>query len=163
MGIQEMKVSRVKVVKLIHGYDSTGRGGKIRIGIRNELATMQRRGLIKDYIPGEEFGPLDGVTRKLTDQDKSISREADFGRMNHGRLTGLTELLDWAAFSFGLFCCCGGNGSARPGSRDPNAPRDGISVVPEVPRRGTHETPIGNIIALRGTREGRDSHCILPG
>lgn len=45
---------------------------------------MQRRGLIKDYIPGEEFGPLDGVTRKLTDQDKSISRDADFGRMNHG-------------------------------------------------------------------------------
>lgn len=84
MGIQEMKVSRVKVLKLIHGYGSTGRGGKIRIGIRNELATMQRRGLIKDYIPGEEFGPLDGVTRKLTDQDKSISRDADFGRMNHG-------------------------------------------------------------------------------
>lgn len=27
MGIQEMKVSRVKVVKLIHGYGSTGRGG----------------------------------------------------------------------------------------------------------------------------------------
>ena len=27
MGIEEMKVSRVKVVKLIHGYGSTGRGG----------------------------------------------------------------------------------------------------------------------------------------
>ena len=84
MGIQEMKVSRVKVVKLIHGYGSTGRGGKIRIGIRNELATMQRRGLIRNYIPGEEFGPLNAAARKLTNQDKSVSRDADYGRMNHG-------------------------------------------------------------------------------
>ena len=74
-----------------------------------------------------------------------------------GRLTGLSELLEWAAFSFGLFCCYR-NGSAGPGPHDPNAPRDGISVVPEVPRRGTHETPKGDIIALRGTRDGRDSH-----
>ncbi len=65
MGIQEMKVSRVKVLKLIHGYDSTGRGGKIRIGIRNELATMQRRGLIKDYIPGEEFGPNPSAVKRI--------------------------------------------------------------------------------------------------
>lgn len=48
MGIQEMKVSRVKVLKLIHGYDSTGRGGKIRIGIRNELATMPGMKLQKE-------------------------------------------------------------------------------------------------------------------
>ena len=70
----------------------------------------------------------------------------------------LPQLLDWAAFSFDLFCCRGGNGSARPGSRGPNAPRDGITLVPEVPRRWTYEMPKGNIIALRETCEGRDSH-----
>jgi len=84
MSIQEMKVGRVRIVKLIHGYGSTGRGGKIRVGIRNELAIMKSRGFIRDYIPGEEFGPLDAVTRKLADQNKTISRDPDYGRMNHG-------------------------------------------------------------------------------
>ena len=84
MGIQEMRVSRIKVVKLIHGYGSTGRGGKLRVGIREELAAMQRRNLIKGYIPGEHFGPTDAASRKLADQIPSVTRDPDDGRMNHG-------------------------------------------------------------------------------
>ena len=84
MGIQEMRVSRVKIVKLIHGYGSTGLGGKIRIGVRNELADMKRRKLIKDYIPGEDFGPVDVASRNLVEQDRNVPRDSDWGRMNHG-------------------------------------------------------------------------------
>ena len=84
MGIQEMRVSRVKAVKLIHGYGSTGRGGKICSGVRNELANMKRRNLIKDFIPGEDFGPTDAVARRLADQAPAITRDPDYGRMNHG-------------------------------------------------------------------------------
>ena len=84
LGLQEMRVSRVKAVKLIHGYGSTGRGGKIRDGVRNELAAMKRRKQIKDYIPGEEFGPTDPTTRKLADRNTAVTRDPDYGRMNHG-------------------------------------------------------------------------------
>ena len=84
MGIQEMRVSRAKAVKLIHGYGSSGRGGKIRIGVRDELAAMKRKRLIKDYIPGEDFGPTDAASRKLAEQDKTVTRDPDYGRMNHG-------------------------------------------------------------------------------
>ena len=84
MGLQEMRVSRVSAVKLIHGYGSTGRGGKIRDGVRKELADMKRRNLIRDFIPGEEFGPLDAASRKLAEQDRNIPRDPDYGRMNHG-------------------------------------------------------------------------------
>ena len=84
MGLQEMKVSRVKAVKLIHGYGSTGRGGKICTGVRQELAAMKRKKLIKDYIPGEDFGPTDEATRKLVEQDKTTNRDPDYGRINHG-------------------------------------------------------------------------------
>ncbi len=83
-GIQEMRVSRVKAVKLIHGYGSTGRGGRIRAGVRNELANMKRRNLIRDFIPGEDFGPTDAAARKLADQAPSVTRDPDYGRMNHG-------------------------------------------------------------------------------
>ena len=84
IGLQEMKAGRVKTVKLIHGYGSTGRGGKIRDGVRKELADMKRRNLIRDFIPGEEFGPLDAASRKLAEQDRNIPRDPDYGRMNHG-------------------------------------------------------------------------------
>ena len=84
LGLQEMRVGRVKAVKLIHGYGSTGRGGKIRDGVRNELAAMKKRKQIKDYIPGEDFGPTDPATRKLADQNTAVTRDPDYGRMNHG-------------------------------------------------------------------------------
>ena len=84
IGIQEMRVSRVKAVKLIHGYGSTGRGGKIRVGVRDELAAMKRKRLIKDFIPGEDFGPMNAASRKLAEQDKAVTRDPDYGRMNQG-------------------------------------------------------------------------------
>ena len=84
MGLQEMRVSRARIVKLIHGYGSTGRGGKICAGVRKELADMKRRKLIRDFIPGEDFGPMDAAARKLAEQEKAVTRDPDYGRMNHG-------------------------------------------------------------------------------
>ena len=84
MGLQELRVNREKIVKLIHGYGSTGTGGKIRTGVRGELAGMKRKKLIRDYIPGEDFGPLDAASRKLAESSTAITRDPDWGRMNHG-------------------------------------------------------------------------------
>ncbi len=83
-GLLEMRYSRVKAVKLIHGYGSTGRGGKIRIGVLNELADLKRKKQIKDYVPGEDFGPIDQVSRNLVDQNRNICHDPDYGNMNHG-------------------------------------------------------------------------------
>ena len=84
MGLQEMRIGRVKVVKLIHGYGSTGRGGKICPAVRDELAAMKRKKLIKEYIPGEDFGPMDPAARKLAERNSAVTRDTDYGRMNHG-------------------------------------------------------------------------------
>ncbi len=84
IGLQEMRVSRVKAVKLIHGYGSTGRGGKINIGVREELAAMKRKKQIRDYIPGENFGPIDQASRDLVERDHNINRDPDYGGTNHG-------------------------------------------------------------------------------
>ena len=84
MGLQEMRVSRVKVVKLIHGYGSTGRGGRICLGVREDLAGMKRKRLIQDFIPGEAFGPMDPASRRLAERDGKVTRDPDYGRMNHG-------------------------------------------------------------------------------
>ena len=84
MGLQELRVSQEKLVKLIHGYGSTGTGGKIRTGVRGELAAMKRKKLIRDFIPGEDFGPLDAASRKLAESSTTIPRDPDWGQMNPG-------------------------------------------------------------------------------
>jgi hypothetical protein len=84
IGLQEMKAGRVKAVKLIHGYGSTGRGGKICAGVRQELADMKRKKLVRDFIPGEDFGPTDAASRKAVELDGGLARDPDYGRMNHG-------------------------------------------------------------------------------
>ena len=42
-------------VKLIHGYGSSGKGGRIRVEARRRLDRMKERGELRDVIPGEEF------------------------------------------------------------------------------------------------------------
>ena len=42
-------------VKLIHGYGSSGKGGRIRVEARACLARMKERGELRDVIPGEAF------------------------------------------------------------------------------------------------------------
>lgn len=39
-------------LKIIHGYGSSGKGGKIRVQARSRLAKMKGAGEIRDVIPG---------------------------------------------------------------------------------------------------------------
>lgn len=49
-------------LKIIHGYGSSGKGGKIRVQARSRLARMKGAGEIRDYIPGEEFSIFNSAT-----------------------------------------------------------------------------------------------------
>ena len=84
LSLQSMRHSGTRFVKLIHGYGSTGRGGKICIGVRNELASMVRKRMIRDFVAGEDFGPYSDSARKMADQDREITRDPDYGKCNHG-------------------------------------------------------------------------------
>ena len=84
LGIQQMRSSGVRVVKLIHGYGSTGTGGRIRVGVRSELDGMKRKKMIRDYISGEHFGPFDESSRKLVELNKNVAADPDYGRSNQG-------------------------------------------------------------------------------
>lgn len=53
--IENGRTLGASAVKLIHGYGSTGKGGKIRLEVRAYLERQKARGQIRDYIPGERF------------------------------------------------------------------------------------------------------------
>lgn len=72
------------VVKLIHGYGSSGIGGKIRVAVRQELAVMKAAGKIRDYVIGEEFSIFSPVTRSMLVACRELRADRDLERHNNG-------------------------------------------------------------------------------
>lgn len=73
-----------KVVKIIHGYGSSGVGGKLKVGIRAALAERKRRGQIREAVPGENWSIFDEGARRVLDAHHDLSRDRDFERGNAG-------------------------------------------------------------------------------
>ncbi len=78
------KSGSVAVLKIIHGYGSSGTGGKIRVEARAYLARLKRKGQIKDYIPGEEFSIFSEATRAAFLKCDELRKDRDLERHNNG-------------------------------------------------------------------------------
>jgi hypothetical protein len=78
------KAQNVKVVKLIHGYGSSGVGGILKTVVRRELERMKKRGTIKLYVPGENFEIFNADTIRILDSSRAIRNDRDLGRYNNG-------------------------------------------------------------------------------
>lgn len=72
------------VLKIIHGYGSTGTGGKIRTACRKYLTQMKARGEIQDLIPGEAFSIFEEATRRAFLRCDDLRRDRDLDRSNNG-------------------------------------------------------------------------------
>jgi len=82
--IRSARSKRFKILKLIHGYGSTGKGGAIRHGVQSALAAHQRAGRIKAFVPGEEFSPFFPDARAAVEACPVLLRDRDYTRSNHG-------------------------------------------------------------------------------
>lgn len=71
-------------VKIIHGYGSSGTGGKIRLEARRYLDDQKRKGAIRDWIPGERFSIFDEATRLAFLLCDDLRRDRDLERHNNG-------------------------------------------------------------------------------
>ncbi|MDR2501843.1 MAG: hypothetical protein LBC78_01170 [Oscillospiraceae bacterium] len=74
-----------KLIKIVHGYGSTGVGGKIRSAVRQRLQSKKAAGGIRDFIPGEEFSMFDASTQKaLALYHNELTGDRDYNRSNEG-------------------------------------------------------------------------------
>ena len=71
-------------IKVIHGYGSTGKGGKIRTDSRRYLGEQKGKGYIKDFIFGEDFSIFSEATRKAFDNCPELRSDSDLERHNNG-------------------------------------------------------------------------------
>jgi hypothetical protein len=85
--IAEIRQSRregVRVLKVIHGYGSSGKGGKLCIGLRRSFALRKKEGLIKAFIPGEEFSIFQEATLALLEAVPGLRGDPDLDATNEG-------------------------------------------------------------------------------
>ncbi len=73
-----------KLLKLIHGYGSTGAGGEIRLAVQNRLLQMAQNGQIRSCIFGENWSKSDDAAWKLLQSHPELKSDSDLGRRNRG-------------------------------------------------------------------------------
>lgn len=84
---RELAVARqekAKLLKLVHGYGSTGAGGEIRIAVQKRLVEMAQTGHVRGCIFGENWSKSDEVAWKLLQSRPDLKSDPDLGRANRG-------------------------------------------------------------------------------
>ena len=75
---------KATLLKLVHGYGSTGVGGDIRIAVQKRLLEMTQNGQIRGCIFGENWSKSDDATWKLLQSHPELKSDSDLGRRNRG-------------------------------------------------------------------------------
>src|SRR5450759_75147 len=73
--LRSMKKSGVKVVKLIHGYGSTGKGGRLRKATLKLLEELKTSGSIKEFVGGEQWSKFELRTLTLIDRIPQLYKD----------------------------------------------------------------------------------------
>lgn len=71
-------------IKIIHGYGSSGKGGKIRTEVREYLRRQKEQRRIRDYITGEDFSIFNSATRDAFAVCGDLRNDSDLERHNNG-------------------------------------------------------------------------------
>ena len=79
-----LRGTRTRVVKVVHGYGSTGRGGTIAPAVRRHLRTLQSRGWIRGFVPGEDYSEFNEAGRALLARYPSLKGTFRSDRVNPG-------------------------------------------------------------------------------
>jgi len=74
----------VKVLKLVHGYGSSGVGGDLRIALQATLRRMAQRHEIGDCIYGENWRTSDERSWELLKRMPELKGDSDLGKGNKG-------------------------------------------------------------------------------
>lgn len=82
--IRKAKREGVRVLKIIHGYGSTGKGAALNHGLRKSFVLRKKEGVIKDFIPGENFTIFNVTVLTLLELVPALRSDPDLGKTNEG-------------------------------------------------------------------------------
>ena len=78
------KTEKTPLLKVVHGYGSTGEGGDIRIAVQRRLREWVDTGRIRGCIFGEDWAKSDEATWKLIQERPELKDDPHLGRRNLG-------------------------------------------------------------------------------
>ena len=82
--IKRAKRDGARVLKVIHGYGSSGKGGTLCVGLRKSFGLRKKEGVIKDFIAGEDFSIFNETTLDLLEAVPELRGDPDLGATNEG-------------------------------------------------------------------------------
>jgi DNA-nicking Smr family endonuclease len=82
--LQKARNAGVRVLKLIHGYGSSGVGGDLRIALQSSLRQMVEHKEIQDCVFGEDWCKGDERAWVIVKRFPELKEDRDFGRKNKG-------------------------------------------------------------------------------
>ncbi len=74
----------IKVLKVIHGYGSSGVGGRLKKGVLEYLAAKKQEGFIRDFIPGDSWDIFNSTARDIIVRYAELRNDRDLGSCNPG-------------------------------------------------------------------------------
>jgi hypothetical protein len=82
--IHAAQQSGVKVLKIVHGYGSTGVGGDLRMALQATLRQMVTKREIHECIYGENWRTSDERSWELLKRMPELKSDTDLGKANKG-------------------------------------------------------------------------------
>jgi hypothetical protein len=82
--VRAVRDANSAILKVIHGYGSSGVGGDLRIALQSEAQQMLQRGEIHGCIYGENWRRSDATSWELVKRFPALKDDADFERGNRG-------------------------------------------------------------------------------
>lgn len=82
--IRRAKREGIRVLKVIHGYGSSGKGGKLNFGLRKSFGLRKKEGVIRDFIAGEDFTIFNPTVLALLEAVSELRGDPDLGATNEG-------------------------------------------------------------------------------
>lgn len=85
--IAEIKTAKREgmcVLKIIHGYGSSGKGGKLNFGLRKSFVLRKKEGVIREFIAGEDFSIFNPTVLNLIEAVPELRSDPDLNATNEG-------------------------------------------------------------------------------
>jgi hypothetical protein len=73
-----------RVLKVIHGYGSSGKGGTLQSGLRKSFRLRKKEGAIKDYVAGEDFSIFNASALAMVEAVPELRNDPDLNATNEG-------------------------------------------------------------------------------
>lgn len=82
--LYEASIKKIEVMRIIHGYGSSGKGGRIKKEVNKYLQLQVKRNGVTDFINGESWTIYCDKARSFLDECNSLRRDKFLECYNHG-------------------------------------------------------------------------------